>query len=201
MHRIGGIILAAGASTRMGEPKQLIELHGSALVCHAVRAAQDGGCDVVCVVTGHEREAVVAAVAPLHPMLAHNKDWHLGMGTSIRLGLSAIQPVSAVVLIACDQPLVDSTVIRALIDQHTQTGQPIVASYYAETWGIPALFDHTCFVELQNVPDERGAKAVIQANPARVASYDFPAGALDLDTPGDVEAWRLAEKMHQDASA
>jgi molybdenum cofactor cytidylyltransferase len=201
MHRIGGIILAAGGSTRMGEPKQLLDLHGSALVCNAVRAAQDGGCDVVCVVTGHAREAVVAAVAPLHPMLAHNKDWHLGMGTSIRLGLSAILPVSAAILIACDQPAVTSTVIHSLIKLHEQTRLPIVASYYAETWGIPVLFDASCFVELHNIPDERGAKSVIEADPSRIASYDFPAGALDLDTPADLHAWQIAEKLRQDASS
>jgi molybdenum cofactor cytidylyltransferase len=190
MRRIGGIILAAGGSTRMGTPKQLLEFHGESLVHAAVRAAQEGRCDVVCVVSGHAREAVENAVADLTPLLAHNKNWQRGMGSSVRLGVSAIQPASAIVLLACDQPAVNGDTIRTLIEQHHQTGQPIVASRYWGTLGIPALFDQSCFAELHALPDDRGAKAVIQADPARVLAFDFSAGALDLDTPDDVRACR-----------
>jgi len=195
MHRIGGIILAAGGSTRMGLPKQLLEVHGTALVCHAVHAAQEGGCDPVCVVTGHAREAVEQALAPLHPQFVYNPHWQLGIGTSIRLGLSALPPVSAVVLLTCDQPAVTSAIIRALIQQHAQTRRPIVASHYAGTLGVPALFDHTCFPELLQLPDNQGAKSVIQSNPGRVTSIDFPAGAMDLDSPEDLQAWRSAHQV------
>lgn len=191
MPRIGGIILAAGGSTRMGQPKQLLELHGAPLVHNAVRAAQEGGCDVVCVVTGHAREAVERAVAALHPQLVHNEHWQRGMGGSIRLGVSAIQPVSALILLTCDQPAVNSTVVRSLIEQYDQTGRSLVASHYADTLGIPALFDQSCFAELNDLPDDRGAKPVIQAAPQRVASFDFPAGAFDLDSPEDVRAWQI----------
>ena len=97
MRRIGGIVLAAGGSTRLGEPKQLLEFDGETLVHAAVRAAQEGGCDVVCVVTGHASTAVENAVADLRPLLVHNEDWQRGMGSSIRLGLNIIQPASAVV--------------------------------------------------------------------------------------------------------
>ena len=75
MRRIGGIILAAGGSTRMGEPKQLLEFHGESLEHAAVRAAQEGGCAVVCVVTGHAREVVENAVADLRLLLVHNERW------------------------------------------------------------------------------------------------------------------------------
>jgi molybdenum cofactor cytidylyltransferase len=195
MPRIGGIILAAGGSTRMGEPKQLLSLQGSALVCNAVQAAQQGGCDVVCVVTCHAQREVESTVAALHPLLAHNEEWQRGMGTSIRLGVSSIQPVSAIILLACDQPAVNSTVIRSLIEHYHRTGLPIVASRYANTLGIPALFDQSCFPELNNLPDDRGAKPVIQADPTRVSSFDFPAGAIDLDSPEDVTAWKSAAKQ------
>lgn len=196
MHRIGGIILAAGGSTRMGVPKQLLVLHDSPLVCNAVRVAREGGCDEICVVTGHAREAVEKAVAPLSPLLVHNEHWQRGMGSSIRLGLTAIQPVSAVVLLTCDQPAVNAPVIRALIDRHHQTGLPVVASSYGHTLGIPALFAHACFAELDSLVDDCGAKSIIQANPARVTSFDFPAGALDLDSPRDVIAWQSSAKPH-----
>ncbi len=191
MRGIGGVILAAGGSTRLGEPKQLLRFRDETLVHAAVRAAREGGCDSVCVVTGHARAAVEEAVADLSPLIAHNEDWREGMGRSIRLGLGAVQPVSAVILLACDQPAVDGNVIRSLIERYAQTGHAIVASHYLGTLGIPALFDRSCFAELRLLPDERGAKAVIQADAARVSSFDFPGGALDLDTPHDLRAWRM----------
>jgi molybdenum cofactor cytidylyltransferase len=85
---------------------------------------------------------------------------------------------------------VDGNFIRSLIEAHDQTARSIVAAHYSGTLGIPALFDQSCFAELQRLPDDRGAKAVIQADPGRVASVEFPGGALDLDSPSDVLAWR-----------
>ncbi|WP_395739201.1 NTP transferase domain-containing protein [Prosthecobacter sp.] len=194
MHRIGGIVLAAGGSTRMGQPKQLLAPNGIPLVCAAVHAAQHGGCDVVCVVTGNAASEVESAVALLHPQIVHNEHWQRGMGSSIRLGLQALDSLSAVVVLACDQPAVTAEVIRALIERYQQTGQPVVASAYAQTLGIPALFDSSCFPELINLPDDRGAKSVIHTAPARVASIQFPAGAIDLDSPDDVTAWQNSSR-------
>ncbi|MDB6170988.1 MAG: CTP:molybdopterin cytidylyltransferase [Chthoniobacteraceae bacterium] len=168
----------------------MLELHGETLVHAAVRAAQQGGCDPVCVVTGHSHQAVENAVADLHPMLVRNENWQLGMGSSVCLGVKALQPVSALVLLACDQPAVDAKVIGALIEQHDQTGRAIVASCYSGTLGIPALFNHSCFSELQRLSGDRGAKAVIQADITRVTLFEFPAGALDIDSSDDLRMWR-----------
>jgi len=151
-------------------------------------------------VTGHARKAVENAVADLRPLLVHNVHWQRGMGGSVRLGVSAIQPVSAVVLLACDQPAVNGEAIRSLIARRDQTGHLIVASHYAGTLGIPALFDQSCFAELRALPHDRGAKAVIEANPARVAAFDFAAGALDLDSPDDARLWR-SDRQHRTAKA
>lgn len=189
MRGIGGLILAAGGSTRLGEPKQLITLHGETLVHAAVRAAQEGGCDPVCVVTGHAKDKVEAAVAGLEPLVSYNAEWRRGIGRSIRLGLESLNAASAVVILACDQPAVDSRLVRALMEQHRQSGRAIVASCYAGTRGIPALFDASCFDELRALPDDSGAKAVILADPGRVAVVPFDAGAFDLDTPADLQAW------------
>jgi molybdenum cofactor cytidylyltransferase len=201
MRRIGGIILAAGGSRRLGQPKQLLEFHGETLVHASVRAAQEGGCDRVCVVTGHAREAAEKSVADLCPLLVHNEDWRRGMGSSIRLGGAAIQPVSAVVLLACDQPAVDAAVVRSLIEMHHRTGAAIVASHYSGTLGIPALFDDSHFSSLQNLPDDRGAKAVIEANLAAVTSLEFPAGSLDVDSPEDLRAWRTLSSKNATVGA
>ncbi|HEX2750961.1 MAG TPA: nucleotidyltransferase family protein [Verrucomicrobiales bacterium] len=190
MRRIAGIVLAAGGSTRLGEPKQLLELGNGTLVHAAVRAAVEGGCDTVCVVTGHARAAVENAVAGPGPLFAHNDEWRRGMGSSIRLGLEAVKPADAVVLLACDQPAVDAGVIRSLITLYDQTGRAIAASAYSGTLGIPALFDRSCFDALQSLPDNCGAKAVILAHPEKVAPFEFPRGALDIDSPEDLRVWR-----------
>lgn len=190
MHGIGGVILAAGGSIRLGQPKQLLEFDGETLVHAMVRAAQEGGCERVCVVTGHARQGVENAVAPLRPLLVHNDAWERGIGSSIRLGVQALQHASAIIVLTCDQPAVNAAVIRSLIEEYRSGGHAIVASYYTGTVGIPALFDHTCFAELQRLPDDRGAKSVIQAAPARVTPFQFEAGALDLDTPEELAAWR-----------
>jgi molybdenum cofactor cytidylyltransferase len=197
MRKIGGVILAAGGSTRLGQAKQLLEFHGESLVHAAVRAAREGGCDFICVVTGHAREGVEEAVADLRPILVHNEDWQQGMGSSVRLGFNAIQPVSAVVLLACDQPAVDGKVIRSLIEHFDQADRAIIASFYSGTLGIPALFGHSCFAELQSLSNHRGAKAVILADPTRVTPFEFPAGALDLDSPEDLWAWRERLRLIQ----
>lgn len=189
MRGIGGLILAAGGSTRLGEPKQLVTMHGETLVHAAVRAAQEGGCDPVCVVTGHAGAAVADAVADLHPLRVHNDEWPRGIGHSLRLGLAHMPPVSAVVILTCDQPAVTRDIVRCLIERHQQSGCAIAAAHYAGTAGIPALFDATCFPELRELPDDRGAKAVILADPRRVTTVAFEAGAFDLDTPDDLRSW------------
>jgi molybdenum cofactor cytidylyltransferase len=191
MRRIGAIVLAAGGSTRLGEPKQLLKFHGETLVHAAVRAAREGGCDTVCVVTGHAQAEVENAIADLNPIPAHNKEWQRGMGSSVRVGLSAVGPVSAVVLLACDQPAVDGRVIRLLVERYDRTGRAVVASQYFGTLGIPALFDKSCFAELRFLPDDRGAKAVIQADPGRVTAFEFSDGAFDIDSARDVRTWRI----------
>lgn len=189
MRRIAGIVLAAGGSTRLGQPKQLLCLRGETLVHTAARAAIEAGCEPLCVVLGHAAEQVQQAVADLQPVLAQNEDWTRGLGSSIRAGLNAVQPISAAIILACDQPAIDASLVRSLIETHIQTGAPIVASQYGETLGIPALFSESCFGELLSLPDGRGAKSVIEVNPLRVAAVPFPAGALDLDTPGQLQAW------------
>jgi molybdenum cofactor cytidylyltransferase len=190
MGRLGAVVLAAGNSSRLGQSKQLLERNGETLVHSAVRAAIDGGCEIVCVVTGAEPETVAKAVSDLHPMLVHNAEWRRGIGSSIRSGVQRLRDCSALVLLACDQPALDSSVVRALIRTHEETRQPIVASHYAETLGIPALFSCDCFEELLLLPDDRGAKGVISINPNRVAQVEFANGAMDIDTPKDLQTWR-----------
>lgn len=192
MGHVAAIVLAAGGSSRLGEPKQLLVIEGETLVHSAVRVAQEGGCELVCVVTGEAHEQVAQAVSDLDPIVVRNRTWTRGIGSSIRLGVQqlAVRDVSAIILLACDQPALGVDIICAIIARHEETGQAIIASRYAGTLGIPALFDRSCFEELQSLADDRGAKALIEADAARVALIEFPKGALDLDSPADVQTWR-----------
>jgi molybdenum cofactor cytidylyltransferase len=185
--RVAAVILAAGGSTRLGQPKQLLVTGGETLVESAVRAAREAGCKPVLVVTG-------AVPLSTTGVAIANAEWEQGIGTSIRCGvqhIAAQQPTpDAVLLLTCDQPLVDAELLRTLITTRQATGKPIVASSYAGTLGIPALFDRSCWEELGRLPNESGAKPIITSDPTRVAGVPFVGGEIDIDTPADLARLR-----------
>lgn len=191
MRDVGAVILAAGGSSRFGAPKQLLNFRGETLVGRAVRALEEAHCAPVVVVVGESGNAIRDALRDSSAAIVENAEWRRGLGTSIRCGLrSCADSIGAVVLLACDQPLVDSTIVAALIAEHERSRKPIVASRYANTLGIPALFDRSCFEALRALPDDSGAKSLIAARPNDVASIAFEDGAVDIDTSEDFERLR-----------
>jgi molybdenum cofactor cytidylyltransferase len=199
MRSAAAVILAAGESVRFGQPKQLLNFRGKTLLRTTVDSAHDAGCAPIAVVIPEVEPTAPASVALRHGLeralagseaiLVENSEWHHGVGTSIRAGVRAIgtSEVEAVVLLVCDQPLVDSTTIALLRARREQTGKPIIASAYAETLGVPALFDRSFFDALTNLPEAEGAKSLIMSHPEKVAEIAFPNGAIDIDTPMDWE--------------
>jgi molybdenum cofactor cytidylyltransferase len=202
MRNLGAVILAAGGSSRLGRPKQLLAFGGETLVRRAVRAASEAGCDPVIVVVGEIGDAIrseldirdsrISSGPALEnlarAMIVENAEWRNGIGTSIRRGVQQLPiSVNAVVLLACDQPFVDASIVGKLIAAWEETGRPIAASRYANTLGVPALFDRSCFEELLALPDESGAKPLIAARPNDVISVAFEAGVVDIDTPADFQ--------------
>ncbi len=189
MRNVGAIILAAGGSSRLGQPKQLLMFEGETLVRRAARAATDAGCGPVVVVVGATPDSIANELRASGTELIDNADWARGLGTSIRCGLqhliSSRSDLEAVVLLTCDQPFVDG-IIRALLAERARSGKPIVASSYAGTVGIPALFGHSSFESLLALPDDSGAKPFLQSHSAEVATIVFERGAIDLDTPAQV---------------
>jgi molybdenum cofactor cytidylyltransferase len=189
MSKIAAVVLAAGGSSRLGRPKQLLTWRGETLIRRAVRAAAEAGCDPVIVVVGETADAL-KTVPPV--AVVQNAEWKNGLGTSIRHGLEELgESVEAVVLLTCDQPFVDAAIIRTLIAERERTGKAIVASSYANTLGVPALFDRSVFGELRALPDRSGAKSIIETRREETASIPFEQGAIDIDTPEDFE--RLKE--------
>ena len=194
MRDVGAVILAAGGSSRLGQPKQLLSFQGESLLRRAVRSALKAGCTCVTVVAGDARDRIEIELRGTPAAIVENLEWQRGIGTSVRCGLrhllSSRPEIDAVVLLACDQPFLDAGVIASLIARQESSGKPIVASSYAGTLGIPAVFHRSCFESLLALPDDSGAKMLIESRSGDVAQVEFEKGALDIDTPHDFERMR-----------
>lgn len=189
MSHVGLILLAAGESTRMGRPKQLLPYEGRTLLRRAAETAVASGCDPVVVVLGHEAAAMRRELDDLPVHIEVNEDWDKGMGGSIRRGLAAVlrvRSVDALTVMLCDQPHVTADVLRQLIDGWTRSGKPVGASAYGDTVGPPCVFAASEFTRLAAIPERQGAKQVILSAPA-VERVPFDAGLTDVDTPLDYE--------------
>jgi molybdenum cofactor cytidylyltransferase len=195
MGNVGAIILAAGVSSRFGQAKQLLVFRGETLVRRAVRSAVEGGCARVAVVVGSTRDRIETELRETSAIIVENSQWQRGLGTSIRFGLRHqldSQPdLGAVVLLVCDQPFVDGRIIASLISEWEDSRKPIVACRYADTLGVPALFERARFKALLALSDTSGAKALIESCPTDVAQIEFEKGAVDIDTPADLEQIRM----------
>lgn len=187
MSRVAAVVLAAGGSTRMGRPKQLLPWRGRSLLRHAVEVAREAGCDPVVVVLGAASDQLRPELDGVPVTVAENPEWERGPGTSVRAGLDAVGPADTVVFLVCDQPLVDAAHVRRLIEARQATGRPMAASEYGGTVGVPALFTRECFSALTAMDPAAGAKQVLTRQPDAVAAVPFPAGECDVDTPADYE--------------
>jgi molybdenum cofactor cytidylyltransferase len=185
----GAVILAAGPSTRMGSPKQLLEFRGQTLLRRAASAALEAGCRPVIVVTGANAAASRKALRGLDMREAENEQWDSGISSSVRVGIEAMvtaEPrVNAVVLMVCDQPFVTREIVAGLVATHRETARAIIASSYGGTYGVPALFSREYFAELTALKGAAGAKQVIQEHLPKVHLLPFPKGEIDVDTPDD----------------
>jgi molybdenum cofactor cytidylyltransferase len=197
---IAAIILAAGASTRMGQPKQLLPDRGDRgqnLLKSTVMVAIEANCSPIIAVLGAGIDRILPELKALPVRSIENKQWQTGMASSIRAGLQAIvneRNLEAAIFLLCDLPFVRAETIDRLIHTYITTKKPIVASAYNNTLGSPALFDRSCFAELLNLEGTEGAKKIIQRHldnhsDSKVATIDFPEGAIDLDTPQDYQRY------------
>jgi molybdenum cofactor cytidylyltransferase len=186
--RHGAVVLAAGGSTRLGRPKQLLELGGEALVRRAARLAGEAGFAPVIVVVGGG-PGVGDALTGGAFVVVMNPDWRSGVASTIRRGLealSALRPDAEGALLAtCDQPLVEAAHLAALAAALVGGGPTIAASSYAGTVGVPALFSRSILGELRALEGEHGAKGVITREPGRVVQIALPGGECDIDTEAD----------------
>lgn len=189
--RCGLVILAAGASRRMGSPKQLIEIDGRPLLVRAIESALAAPVWPVVVVLGANAVAIRPVIGHLPVLVIENPAWSEGMAASIREGVATLRQFSrtldAAVLALCDQPGFSAATVESLLAAHRATGRGIVAARYSGRLGAPALFAREHFAALTALTGEEGARDLLNADPARVAAVELPELARDLDTPADLE--------------
>ena len=185
------IILAAGASKRMGTPKQLLTYQGCSLLRHTIESAIASVCQPVVVVLGANAQQIGSEVNQPLVRVVENPDWNRGIGSSIRSGILSLatcsETIEAAVITVCDQPFLSPEIINHLVAAYHSTEQPIVACQYAGTLGVPALFNHIFFSELSALKETGGAKHLIKKHFQEVFPIPFPLGAIDIDTPKDYQ--------------
>ncbi|THU31625.1 nucleotidyltransferase family protein [Niastella caeni] len=184
------VILAAGASTRLGRPKQLLPWQGKTLLQHAVKTALTITTHPV-VVTGSNADQLVAALNPTQVQIVYNPAWEEGIASSIRCGLQALlnrtPTPEQVIFMVCDQPFVSPDLLLDLINEQQKSGKTIVASAYGGTLGIPALFEKAMFPQLIDLQGDTGARKIMQQHPEHTTSVPFPQGDFDIDTVAEYE--------------
>jgi len=185
------IVLAAGASTRLGQPKQLLQMNSESLLHRTIRLAGEAGCAPIFVVLGFEAERMQRETADLDVRAVINPEWQSGMGSSLRSGMEALMKESQlpqkVVLLLSDQPMLSREILFSLVKKIAETDSLIVASSYTGRLGVPAVFRKELYPDLQKVEGDKGAREVIQMYRDQTSSIDFPEGVIDIDTVQDLE--------------
>jgi CTP:molybdopterin cytidylyltransferase MocA len=190
------VILAAGASRRLGQPKQLLKLGGEFLIEHAIRLANEAGAKPVILVLGAHSDSIRPFIALNGAIEIFNDQWEQGIASSIRAGIHGLEirerdePADAapgVLILSCDQPRLTAAHLRALIETFSARSEPvIVASTYAGVQGVPAVFPRCAFTDLVALQGDKGARALLVEPPCPVIGIPFDGGEVDIDHPGDM---------------
>lgn len=191
INNCGILILAAGQSSRLGSPKQLLEYRGDTLIKRTVQTALDAEIGSVTVVLGANADMIEPELIIPGLHLIRNNDWEEGMASSIRAGVNAIREMDpqtdGIMILVCDQPHLNRSVLQHLFRLQKETGLPIAASVYEGLPGTPALFHKSFFPALLGLKGDTGARKLISAFDAQVAKLPFDQGIVDIDTKEDYQ--------------
>jgi molybdenum cofactor cytidylyltransferase len=201
-HQVAAIVLAAGASTRYGQPKQLLPVGGKTMLQHVVDVVLASPVDQTIVVLGHRAGEIGASVRRGLPTAADksadivtNEEWQAGLSTSVQAGLRAIRSdIQAALFVLADQPAITPGIIAALLGRYRETGAPIVVPTYRGERGNPALFDRSLFAELMEVRNDKGGRQLIDryANRTEKVEVGSEAVLVDVDTEEDYQRFKEA---------
>ena len=192
---VAAIIVAAGSSSRLGQPKQLVVIDGEPLLQRAIRCAREAGASPVFVVLGAHRELIEESVELGTAKIVVNNNWEEGLASSIRTGVKAVQAeaptAEGLLLMSCDQPRVTADHLHRLIQMsYAQSSPTAIASAYGETRGIPAIFPRQAIGDLLALRGDKGARALLAKPPRPVISVPLMGGEIDIDHPDDLEKLR-----------
>ena len=184
-----GVVLAAGASRRMGRPKQLLPVAGRPLLEGVVASACASRLDEVLVVLGARADEIAAAVDLGRARLVHNPDHSAGMSTSLRAGLAALGPaVDRAMIVLGDQPAISAELLNRLLDMQEESGLPAAALSFDGLLHPPVVLARALWGDLESLEGDVGCRAVIRARPELVAALPAEGGLrhpVDVDTPED----------------
>jgi len=179
------LILAAGASKRMGKPKQQLIFHNQTLLHRIITAATDLKAGPVLVVLNDP--AIVVESEAVKTIINHQ--WQEGMSTSIRCGINVLQnsfpSIETLIITVCDQPYITVELFQEMVVAYQDTQKPVIACSYADTIGTPVLFHQSIFPELLELSGDKGARQLINKDRHRVGLVNFPLGYIDIDTEED----------------
>jgi len=160
------LILAAGGSKRLGKPKQLLNYKNEVLLQHAINESRGSSAQSIVLVLGAAFEVIINKIDTKGLYVVKNEDWQKGIASSISMGINALYEIKrlpdAVILMVCDQPFINSSILDELIATQKSTGKPIICSTYENTIGIPALFHKEFFQQLLEMEGDTGAKKIMK---------------------------------------
>lgn len=190
MKNTGIIVLAAGNSSRMGSPKQLLVYQGKTLLERITDTALEiFDPNQIVLVLGARHHEIASVIKNKNIHIVINENWESGMASSIQTGmkkLSVLFPeMERCFISVCDQPYLTSDLFSKMLQLQETSGKEIVVTKYANTLGVPVLFSKKYFKPLMELTGEQGAKKIIQQNMNDVEPFEFEKGAVDIDTPSD----------------
>ena len=175
--KCGGLILAAGASKRLGHPKQLVRLGNETLLDRSVRIAREAGCEPVVVVLGASEDQIRDQCRLQDVLIVSHPAWAEGMGTTLSRGVQAFEDVQGILVMTCDMPAVTADHLRTLV-----ASEQVAASSYGGRNGVPAYFPRDQFPKLLELKGDIGARELLQF----AQGVELPGGELDIDTSDDL---------------
>jgi molybdenum cofactor cytidylyltransferase len=191
-HNYGLIILAAGSSSRLGYPKQLIKFHNKSLLQHTVDEGNAATNNKVMVVTGANRDQLEVELLQLPVHVIYNENWEAGIASSIKSGVTALRKIFpdlyGIIISACDQPFVSSALFKKLVEQYKQGNKGIIASHYNDTLDVPILFGKKYFNALLQLKEQEDAKILLSLYADDIEKVEFDQGGININTIEDYEA-------------